>query len=129
MDIEPIFLIISMVIGIIIGMGYFAGLWITVQVLPNAKHPVLTWGLSALVRVAGATVVFVILFRWGQARSEGFDGFAPALAGLAGFVLARFASTAIWGPTREPKLPTSRRPADQQPDLRLEGEEDEEADQ
>ncbi|MFW6437976.1 MAG: ATP synthase subunit I, partial [Armatimonadota bacterium] len=115
-----------MVIGIIIGMGYFAGLWITVQVLPNAKRPVLTWGLSALVRVVGATIVFVILLRWGQDRAEGFDGFAPALAALAGFVLARFASTVIWGPTREPKIPTAERKsdADQQPDLKLEGDQD-----
>jgi len=125
MEIEPIFLIIAMVIGVIVGMGYFAGLWITVQVLPTAKRPVLTWGLSALVRVAGATVVFVILLRWGQTQSDGFDGFAPALAGLAGFVIARFASTAIWGPTREPKIPTAARKCDQdqQPDLTLEGDE------
>lgn len=132
MEIEPIYLIISMVIGVIVGMGYFAGLWITVQVLPTAKRPVLTWGLSAVLRVVGATVVFVILLRWGQAHTEGFDSFGPALAGLAGFVIARFASTVIWGPTREPKMPTSRERNDQgaqPPDLRLEAEDDGEAEQ
>lgn len=106
MEIEPIALIISMVLGTIVGLGYFAGLWITVQALPDAKHPVLVWAGSALLRVGGATVVFVILLRWGQAQGDGFDAFAPALAGLAGFIIARFGSTAIWGPTREPKIPT-----------------------
>lgn len=132
MEIEPIYLIISMVIGVIVGMGYFAGLWITVQILPKARRPVLTWALSALARVAGATVVFVILLRWGQAQTEGFDALGPVLAGLAGFVIARFGSTVIWGPTREPKIPTRRNRDDQgtrPPDLRLEGEDDGEAEQ
>lgn len=113
MEIEPVVLIVSMVIGTIVGLGYFAGLWITVQALPGAKRPVLLWGGSALLRVGAATVVFVILLRWGQAQSEGFDGFGPVLAGLAGFVLARFASTAIWGETREPKIPTGQNRPDE----------------
>lgn len=107
MEIEPLVLILSMVIGTIVGLGYFAGLWITVQILPKAKRPMLTWGASALLRVAGATIVFLILLRWGFARAEGFEAYAPIAAGFAGFVIARFASTAIWGPTREPKIPTS----------------------
>lgn len=128
METETLGIIISMVIGTIVGLGYFAGLWITIQALPNAKRPVLTWAVSALLRVAGATVVFLILLRSG--------GFTHAVAGLAGFVIARFGSTAIWGPPREPKIPTAerleqqRRAREQQqrPDLRLEGE-DEETDQ
>ena len=107
MEIEPLVLIVSMVIGTIVGLGFFAGLWMTVQALPDSKRPVLLWAGSALLRVGGATVAFVILLRWGQAQSEGFDGFAPVLAGLAGFIVARFASTAIWGATREPKIPRS----------------------
>ncbi len=109
MSFDPIVLIISMVMGTIVGLGFFAGLWITVQALPDAKRPVLLWAGSALLRVGGATVVFVILLRWGLSQTEGFDAFAPALAGLAGFVIARFASTAIWGQTREPKIPTPSR--------------------
>jgi F1F0 ATPase subunit 2 len=128
--IEPVVLTISTVIGTIIGLGFFAGLWITTQILPDAERPVLVWVGSALLRFGGATVVFYILLRWGQSRAEGFDSFAPALAGLAGFVIARFASTAIWGPGREPKMPTRETEQQQQPDLHLEGEEREgEADQ
>jgi len=108
MEIEPLVLILSMVIGTIIGLGYFAGLWITVQVLPKAKRPVLTWAGSALLRVAGATAVFAILLHWGFARAEGLEAYGPIAAGFAGFIIARFASTAIWGPTREPKMPGSR---------------------
>lgn len=104
METEPIAVIISLVIGTIVGLGYFAGLWITVQKLPEARRPVLMWALSALLRVAGATIVFIILLRWGVTY---------AVAGLAGFVIARLGSTAIWGPTREPKLP---RPAGGQED-------------
>ncbi|MGI5819654.1 MAG: ATP synthase subunit I [Armatimonadota bacterium] len=100
METESFSVIIAMVIGTVVGLGYFAGLWITVQALPRAKRPVLTWALSALLRVAGATVVFVVLLRWGVTH---------ALAGLAGFVIARFGSTAIWGPPREPKIPTAGR--------------------
>ena len=96
MELEAIPIIISLIIGAIVGMGYFAGLWITVQTLPSAKRPRLTWALSALLRVAAATLVFIILLRWGVTE---------AVAGLAGFTIARFGATAIWGPTREPKLP------------------------
>lgn len=109
MEIEPLVLVLSMVIGTIVGLGYFAGLWITVQILPKAKRPMLTWGASAILRVAGATVVFLILLRWGFAQAEGLEAYAPIAAGFAGFVIARFASTAIWGPAREPKMPTSGR--------------------
>jgi len=105
MEIEPLVLIVSLLIGTIVGMGYFAGLWITVQLLPKAKRPVFTWAASALLRVTGATVVFIILLRWGDARAEGLEAYAPVAAGLAGFVIARLASVSIWGPTREPKIP------------------------
>ncbi|MBD3291691.1 MAG: hypothetical protein GF393_02105 [Armatimonadia bacterium] len=126
MEIEPLVLIISLVIGTIVGMGYFAGLWITVQVLPKAKRPVFTWAASALIRVTGATVVFIILLRWGEARAEGLETIAPVAAGLAGFLIARFGSVAIWGQTREPKIPVGRNRPDQP---ESEGEQSGEADQ
>ena len=85
MEFDPLTAMISLIIGTVVGLGYFAGLWITVL-----------WSLSALLRVAGATPVFVVLLRWGTTE---------VVAGLAGFVLARFAATAIWGPMREPKMP------------------------
>ncbi len=106
MEFEPVPVIISLVIGTVVGLGYFAGLWITVQTLPRAKRPRLTWALSALLRVAGATLVFIILLRWGVTQ---------AVAALAGFTIARFGSTAIWGRTREPMIPGTgrKREADQ----------------
>ncbi|GEM_PF-7001341 len=93
---EPVAIIISLVIGTTVGLGYFAGMWITAQTLPNAKRPRLLWALSAILRVAGATIVFVVLLRWGTTY---------AIAGVAGFVIGRFGAMAIWGVTREPKLP------------------------
>ena len=108
MEFDPIPIILSLIIGAIVGMGYFAGLWITVQILPKSKRPILTWAASALLRVTGATLVFIILLQWGAAQAEGFEAYAPVAAGLSGFVIARFGSVAIWGQTREPKLPTGR---------------------
>ncbi len=96
---EPVAIIISLVIGTIVGLGYFAGMWITVQTLPTAKRPRLLWALSAILRVVGATIVFVVLLRWGTTY---------AIAGVAGFVIGRFGAMAIWGMTREPKLPSVR---------------------
>ena len=84
---EPVAIIISLVIGTTVGLGYFAGMWITAQTLPNAKRPRLLWALSAILRV---------LLRWGTTY---------AIAGVAGFVIGRFGAMAIWGVTREPKLP------------------------
>lgn len=100
MQTDPISVIISLVIGTIVGLGYFAGLWITVQTLPTARRPRLVWALSAVLRALGATIVFIILLRWGTTQ---------VVAGLAGFVIARLGATAVWGPSREPKLPRSSR--------------------
>ncbi len=99
MEFEPIPVIMSLIIGTVVGMGYFAGLWITTQKLPTAKRPRLTWALSALLRVAAMTLVFIILLRWGVTQ---------AVAGLAGFTIARFGATSLWGSTREPKMPGAR---------------------
>ncbi|NLO06669.1 MAG: ATP synthase subunit I [candidate division WS1 bacterium] len=96
MEFDPLTAMISLIIGTVVGLGYFAGLWITVLRLPQSPRPMVLWSLSALLRVAGATTVFVVLLRWGTTE---------VVAGLAGFVLARFAATAIWGPMREPKMP------------------------
>ena len=96
---EPVAIIISLVIGTVVGLGYFAGMWITVQTLPTAKRPRLLWAQGAILRVVGATIVFVVLLRWGTTY---------AIAGVAGFVIGRFGAMAIWGMTREPKLPSGR---------------------
>lgn len=125
METEPLVLVISLVIGVIVGMGYFAGLWITVQILPEAKRPVFTWAASALLRVTGATIVFIILLRWGDARADGLEAYAPVAAGLAGFVIARLGSVSIWGPTREPKIPVGKnRPGRRAPEDEKSGEAD-----
>lgn len=99
MQIEPIALAISLVIGAIVGMGYFAGLWITVQKLPQAKRPVVLWAVSALLRAAGATAIFVVLMGWGALN---------LVAGGIGFLGARVLSAKIWGSVREPRIPGAR---------------------
>ncbi len=98
MEIEPVAVTVALVMGAVMGMGYFAGLWVTVQRLPEAKRPVLVWALSALLRVAGATVVFLLLMSWGTPQ---------LIAGGIGFIAARLLATRIWGPAREPRMPVS----------------------
>lgn len=92
-------IVVSLMIGAIIGMGYFAGLWITVQKLPQARRPVLLWAASALLRAAGATAVFVVLMGW---------GIPQLIAGVVGFIAARLLSTRIFGRVREPRIPGAR---------------------
>ena len=98
METSPIAVAISVIIGVVVGMGYFAGLWITVQHLRHAKRPVMVWAASALLRAAGATVVFVVLMGW---------GIPHIIAGVLGFIGARLIATRIWGPCREPRMPAA----------------------
>ncbi len=95
MTIEPLAVAASLLIGLTLGLGYFAGLWITVVRLPQARRPVVVWAVSAILRVAAATAVFIILMRLGVWQ---------LIAGVLGFVVARFIATGIWGPVREPRI-------------------------
>ncbi|MEA3402391.1 MAG: ATP synthase subunit I [Armatimonadota bacterium] len=97
MGIEPIPVAGGLAAGVAMGLAYFAGLWWTVQRLPGARRPVLVWGTSAVVRVAVATGVFYLLLTWGAAQ---------LVAGVLGFIGARVLATRIWGPCREPGVPT-----------------------
>jgi F1F0 ATPase subunit 2 len=67
--------------GIVIGLGYFGGLWLTVRHLPRVTRPVLVTFASFVVRAALAVGGFVLL--------AGGDAFR-LLAALVGFVLARW---------------------------------------
>jgi F1F0 ATPase subunit 2 len=79
--------------GLVLGLLYFAGLWLTVRRLPRAPHPALWLLASFIVRAAvlGGGVVVVAAGRW-----EAF------LAALAGFLFARlYAVRVVRRPLRE----------------------------
>lgn len=71
------------VIGLILGMGYFAGLWWTLGRVPRASRPGLWLAGSFLVRVVLIMGAFYLLL---------LQGMAALAAALVGFLLARF----IW---------------------------------
>jgi F1F0 ATPase subunit 2 len=75
--------------GIILGMFYFWGLWLTVQKLPRARRPMLLSLSSFFVRLAVvlAGFYFVMSGRWER-----------LLVCLVGFLCVRFAAVRLWGP-------------------------------
>ncbi len=89
MEIDPLAVTAALLIGGILGIGYFFGLWLTVQRLEAVKRPMLLLGGSALVRIAIAAGVFYLLLSWGLAQLIG---------GVAGFFVMRLLATRIWGP-------------------------------
>lgn len=66
--------------GILLGVLFFGGLLLTVRRSLTSERPVLWVSISYLTRMAIAVIVFYHMARL---------GWAPALAGLAGFLLAR----------------------------------------
>jgi F1F0 ATPase subunit 2 len=70
----------SALAGVILGVLYFGGLWLTVQRLAGARHPALLAAASFLVRVLGLSGA-VLLVTDGQIER--------LIALLVGFFLAR----------------------------------------
>ena len=67
-------------VGALLGLFYFAGLWVTVSRLPDAKNPALLTLGSFLLRTLIALAGFYLLM-----AGSVFN----LLASLAGFILAR----------------------------------------
>ena len=78
--IDVLRIILAGLAGIILGLFYFGGLWITVQRLPTARHPALLTMGSFLGRTAVTLGGFYLV----MAGSLG-----NLLACLVGFLLAR----------------------------------------
>ncbi|MEZ4962359.1 MAG: ATP synthase subunit I [Saprospiraceae bacterium] len=79
---EPLFLILALLAGALLGAFFFGGLWWTVQKGLTAQNPAL-WFLGSMLVRTGVTLVgfyFVSDGRWER-----------MVACLLGFVVARFA--------------------------------------
>ncbi len=70
--------------GIILGLLFFGGLYITVQKLETSKNPALIMILSFILRMAVLVVAFYFI-------SKG--GYKEVLFALAGVILTRFVMT------------------------------------
>ncbi|RPH67691.1 MAG: hypothetical protein EHM83_00835 [Burkholderiales bacterium] len=71
----------GLVVGFVVGIVFFAGLRLTIDRLPAARHPGALMLVSLLARMTLAVMALVALSRWG--------GWAGLLAGAAGLLAAR----------------------------------------
>jgi F1F0 ATPase subunit 2 len=78
--------------GFLLGVGFFAGLWWTVQKGLTAKNPALWFFGSTLLRVSLVLGGFYLIAR---------DDWRALLVGLLGFVIARMAVTRFTRPTKK----------------------------
>lgn len=74
--------------GLALGLAYFASLWLVLQRLPTARHPVALAMGSLLGRVALAVVGFYLI---------GAGDWRRFLLALAGFASARLLLVRRWG--------------------------------
>jgi F1F0 ATPase subunit 2 len=59
MEISPFLLALAFSWGLLLGLFYFGGLWITVRRLPGSAQPKTTWFLSFLFRLSLASAGFL----------------------------------------------------------------------
>ncbi len=90
---QLITLFLAFVAGLAVGLFYFGGLWLTVQRLPQAKHPGLLTLMSLIIRLGVTLLVFYLVMagRWER-----------LLVCLAGFLLVRLVLVRRWGPVSTP---------------------------
>jgi F1F0 ATPase subunit 2 len=86
--IEGLRLVAFLAIGVIFGLFYFGGLWLTLQRLPTSANPALLMFASFTLRTAVVVGGFVLV--------RG-DRWQENLLWLAGFIAARMALTRLLG--------------------------------
>jgi F1F0 ATPase subunit 2 len=92
---EVVHLILAFTAGLAVGLFYFGGLWLTVQRLPQARHPGMLAAASMFVRTGLTLLAFYLVMagRWER-----------LLACLAGFFLVRLLLVRRLGPDRRQAL-------------------------
>jgi F1F0 ATPase subunit 2 len=64
--IDLVFLPLTLLMGIGLGLLYFGGLWLTVRQLSKTQNPVLLSLLSFWGRITISLVGFFLVMRWGE---------------------------------------------------------------
>jgi F1F0 ATPase subunit 2 len=83
-------LITAMLLGVLLGGGYFGALWWTVRRLPRMPRPGFLLGGSFVVRVTLVVGAFYLLL---------LQGIGVLAAAMGGFLLARF----VWLRSKSPR--------------------------
>ena len=83
--------LISLIAGVTIGLGYFGGLWWTVQRLPHVHRGWHLYFGSLILRTTLALVAFFWLLRWNQWQAVG--------GAMLGFLAARIVLIALLRPS------------------------------
>lgn len=73
--------VLSLAIGIILGMIFFIGLWWTIKKLVSSKHPLVLFFTSIFLRIGLVLVSFYYL---------GHDDWIKLISCLVGFIIGRF---------------------------------------
>lgn len=84
MKIDYGYLIVAFVAGILLGILYFGALWMTVRRVTRLRRPILTLGVSFLIRAGIIIAALFILM-----RGEWYN----LLATFVGFIVGRFVLT------------------------------------
>lgn len=77
-----IYTLISLFIGLILGLLYFAGLWLTVKNMQKSRSPVALTLVSFFLRTAAIMLVLIFVARQGN--------YVNIIVLLAGFIFGRF---------------------------------------
>jgi len=79
--------LVGLLLGGVLGLAFFGGLWYTVRNLPRARHPAVLALASFMVRLALAVGGFYLVLR--------LTAIAGVVSAVIGFVGARFALTRV----------------------------------
>ncbi len=82
-------LLLAFVAGVVLGLFYYGGLWLTIQRLPQSSRPGMLTAVSLFLRLGLVLVAFYLVMGGSWER---------LLACLAGFLLARVLLVRRWGP-------------------------------
>ena len=91
-----IYSLLSFFIGLVLGLLYFAGLWLTIKNMYKSRSPIATSLLSFALRTAAIFLVLIFVARQGS--------FIDIIILLIGFIVGRFIlSRRIGHPKQTPK--------------------------
>lgn len=92
---DLIMILVALLAGLVSGMLFFGGLWITVQKAMTAKQPAVWFGLSFILRLAITLPVFYFIAK---------EGWQSLLMAVAAFIIARTVVIKFAKSTRGKKL-------------------------
>ncbi len=77
-----IYSLLSLILGVILGLLYFAGLWITIKNMYKSRSPLVLSLVSFTLRTAAIFLVLIFIARQGN--------FIDIIILLIGFIIGRF---------------------------------------